>query len=65
MLSGLSTQYELWNYITFMTVYMHLLLSNAQESLIQTSNSIRLFVKHLMVCTEPANNTLEFSLLWY
>ena len=26
------------------------------------SNSIGLFVKHLMVCTEPANNTLEFSL---
>ena len=36
MLSSLSTQYELWNYITFMTVYMYLLLSNGQESLIQT-----------------------------
>ena len=29
------------------------------------SNYIGLFVKHLMVCSEPANNTLEFSLLWY
>ena len=46
MLSSLSTQYELWNYITFMTVYKHLLPSNGQESLIQTSNSIGLFVKH-------------------
>ena len=38
---------------------------NGQPSLIQTSNSIALFVKHSMVCTEPATNTLEFSLIRY
>ena len=38
---------------------------NGQPSLIQTLNSIALFVKHLMVCTEPATNTLEFSLIRY
>ena len=38
---------------------------NGQPSLIQTSNSIALFVKHLMICTEPATDTLEFSLIRY